>query len=248
MKKNKIFIFIIIFAISYSYIFSQEDLEIIKKIKENNKLVVSVISEDKYPFYFIKNNIIKGYDILLCENISKALNVDLEIDNSSKTLDELIQNLLTGKSHIAVSKIKRILDDSLYLSYSQPYLKIGYILLIDRIKLAKYKKHGDYKDILLDEKSLISTLNNNIYKDYLKNYFPDNPIRVFNDKNDLINELLNGESIALFLDEIEAKLIFRDNKELALKILSYKFKDLFDDLHIITSWKNKFLIDYLNIF
>lgn len=246
MKRNKIIILIIFFTANF--IFTQEDYKIIKKIKENKKLIVSVLNEDDYPFYSTKNNLKNGYDLLLCRNISRALNVDLEIDNSSRTFNDLIQNLLTGKSHIAVSKIKRALDDSLCLSYSDSYLKVGYVLLINRIKIAKYKKYGDYKDILLYEKSVISTLDNNIYKDYLKKYFPENPARFFNDKNDLINELVNGESIAVFLDEIEAKLIFRNNKELAIKILSYKYKDLYDDLHIITSWKNKFLIDYLNIF
>ncbi len=246
--KNKLILLLIFFAINFNFIFSQDDLGIIKKIKDNKKLIVSILNKDKYPFYFTENNKIKGYDILLCEKISNALNVGLEIDNSSNTFNKLTQKIIFGQSHIAVSKIKRNLKDSLLLSYSKPYLKIGYVFLINRVKLADYKTIGDYLDVLAYHKSKISTLDNNLYKDYIKKYYPDNPVKLFNNEKELINDLLNGDSVAVFLDEIEAKLVFKNNKELAIKILYYKFEEIYDDLHIVTSWKNKFLIDYLNIF
>lgn len=226
---------ILILALSLTFnSYSQNALE---RIKEKRVLNIGILETGIEP--------LNSYEEIRGRDLALLLEVDYKF-TTYKSINSLKRALSSNDIDIALFNRYKTLSDSLNTSISHPIAEVKMVLLTNRLNYSGKRLDPGVLEQLEGNKLEINTLNQESF------------INTFNRENsgiDLINsypheilieKLIKGEILSVYIDEFRAKEIFKDNPELGIDLI---YTPLLESQEIVAllSWKESFFLDWINI-
>ncbi|WP_143438476.1 peptidoglycan-binding protein, partial [Hydrocoleum sp. CS-953] len=145
----------------------------IQKIIDRGKLIVAMTEYDNSPF-FVKNERgeLEGLDMKIAQGLAEGLGVELQLNRSAKTFNEVVKIVSQGQADLAISKLSQTLNRATKISFSHPYVTMRQGLLLNRVQLTKAAKNKEAVEFLRDFEGRIGVINGSSYEGFAKQKFP----------------------------------------------------------------------------
>lgn len=204
---------------------------------------------DMPPFFVVcKDGNLAGFDVDLAKDIAKELGIAVEFNRKAKTFDGVIDLIIRGEADIGISKLSRTLSREKKVSFTNPYIVLRQGLQINRLRLAQAKKGRQTEEFIRNFEGELGVLAASSYVEYAKRKFPKATLKEYDNLDNFIKAVTQGDVIAIFRDELEIKKVINCKPKLALKLQSVVFKDTKDQIAIAVSPECPHLLYWLNVY
>ncbi len=251
IRRHIVFLMVAFMSIlCYGYVHSIESGRYIEKIKNRGTLVVGMVAKDQFPFFFVNDvNELVGLDVDIAMTIANLLDVNLEIDRSAKSFNDLIPLVDSGVIDLAISKLSRTLGRSQTVLYSSPYLVFRQALLLNRVQIAKVSSNdGELVSVLRNFSGKLGVIKNSSYERYARANFPLAEIVSFDTWGDALDALSRSELIGVYRDEMEIEVYTRTHPEQNLYLRPIIIKDQQDPIAVAMHSSAVHFMRFINLF
>ena len=206
----------------------------LSEILDQGTLKIGMIAEKDYPFVFKdKRGKIAGFDVQLSRNIARELGVEPIIRQTAGTYDQLTRMLREGEVDLVISDYTITLNRARYILYSEPYVRIPFVVLINTVWYAGKKQTGVEPLKRLDQADVImGTVGSTAVEKYLKLAFPHVQTKTFVNTGQLGTAILNGEINAAFCTLLTAHFIAEQHKDRRLMLRKEPVPGVIDNVGI----------------
>ena len=219
-----------------------------ERIISRGKIIVAMHSEDTPPFFMHdKRGDFNGFDVEMARDIAGKLEVELEFNRDANSFDEVVELVNSKKADVAISMLSNTLRRARSVKFTESYITLKRMLLINRLMLAgRGKDDSDPLEAFNNPETGIGVITGTSYVAFVSEDFPKARIIQYNDWDSLINSVLNGKIMALFYDDLEIKNWIRSNPENALYLQTSVMENKKDHLSLAVHWKDTHLLSWLN--
>ncbi len=204
---------------------TQEDTSL-KDVQEKGKLIVALNPEFP-PFEFRTlvdgKDTIVGADIELAKVIGQELGVEVEF--SAMSFDNVLNNVQSGQSDIAISGISATEERAKVYDFSIPYYTSTNKVIINKEDLAQYKSLDSLAE------ANIGAQKGSIQEQIIKEQLPFSTVIALASNGELINQLKSQKVEAVIFEEPIAKAYVAKNDDLV--ILDTEIKSSYSDAYAI---------------
>ena len=221
----------------------------IQRIIQRGHLIVAMYHQDTPPFYYRDSDgKMNGIDVRLVEGFARQLGVGIHFERSAKTFKEVVDQVSVHQADLAISKLGMTFARAMRIRYSQPYIQLRQALLVNRLLLAKRSVGGDRTEIIKNLDGKLGVIALSSYVDNAKERFKKATIVEFDNWKQVVKAAERGDVIAAYRDEVEVKMIMRDQPHTALRLLTVVLADTKDPKAIITAWNSPNLLALVNFY
>jgi len=221
----------------------------IQKIIDRGKLIVAMTEYDNSPF-FVKNKRgeLEGLDMKIAQGLAQSLGVEVQLNRSARTFNEVVKIVAQGEADLAISKLSQTLNRAKKISFSHPYVTLRHGFLLNRLQLTKAAKNQDTAEFLRHFEGKIGVINGSSYEVFAKQKFPNATIVTYSSWEDVIRGAIKGDILAAYRDELEVKKIVINQPNVALKFQTVALKDTQDPIAIALPWSSNHLLEFVNLY
>ncbi|MFZ6773571.1 substrate-binding periplasmic protein [Undibacterium sp. SXout7W] len=223
-----------------------------QRIKDRGTLLVAMYAKDVIPYLMADSmGNLAGNDVDLAKNIAKALQVNISIDRSAKTFNELVDLVASGKADMGISLISRTLARAEKVRFSNPYVIVRPVLVLNRLTASRA---GLDLSNPLEEMShfngKIAEPKGNSYIDFAKAAFPKASLIELPTWDDVLNAVFEGKVLATLRDEIGVKnyLMKYPERSVQLKTIPIMDPARADALGIAVNSTSTHLLEWINLY
>jgi polar amino acid transport system substrate-binding protein len=222
----------------------------IQRIMNRGKIIVAMHREDLPPFFMHdKSGRFYGLDVSLAQDVGRRLGVGVKFIRTAKTFDEVIDIVARREADVAVSNLSRTLERSKRVLFTESYISLNLVLLVNRLKAAQEKKGEDIMKILKDKAQKIGVLIGSSHIGYVKEAFPKAVMKQFKILDpDIIEAVLKGDLFAGFFDEFDVKKVIRERPEVTLHLQMVALEGKKDPIAMAVPWNSVHLLSWLNLY
>ena len=216
-------------------------------LANKGELVVGFVSEDDVPFFYEKGSETVGLEIELVKRFARSINLQLRVDRSAKTYQEIVDLVADKKIHIgfhSTPTFKRVQK----VSFSNAYSKLPHSLILNRVELAKLSNGSTIDKVLRQFTGTLGILANSAWDEFAMENFPKAKVVGFPSWEGVVNAVLSGRVVCGYRNEFYTRRILKSNPNRALTLKIVSFNDLSHDLSFAVSHDNKILKELLNEF
>lgn len=216
----------------------------LQRVIDRGKLVVAVLGKDNPPFFVEHKGELVGLDIDLARAIANQLGVDLEINRSAQTFDEVVDTVYQLKADLALSKISRTLKRARRVRFSTPYLKMRQGLLVNRLQLAEQTQGRTPTETIRGLNGKVGVIKGSSYVGFIKQKFPKATIVEYPNWPEIVDAVSQGKILAAYRDELEIKKVVFSKPDAALKLQTIALTDTQDSLAFVLPWDSGHLLAF----
>ncbi|HFU4432454.1 TPA: transporter substrate-binding domain-containing protein [Streptococcus suis] len=198
---------------------TQEDTSL-KDIQEKGKLIVALNPEFP-PFEF--RTLVDGKDTIVGADIELAKAVEVEF--SAMSFDNVLNNVQSGQSDIAISGISATEERAKVYDFSIPYYTSTNKVIINKEDLAQYTSLDSLAE------ANIGAQKGSIQEQIVKEQLPSSTVIALASNGELINQLKSQKVEAVIFEEPIAKAYVAKNDDLV--ILDTEIKSSYSDAYAI---------------
>lgn len=222
----------------------------IERILNKGTLTIAMYHEDSPPFFMHDaTGNFHGFDVELARDAAKRLGVGVEFNRSAKSFDEVVALVNLRQADVAISMLSSTLNRARLVRFTDSYITLNRMLLINRLMLARVKKGGSGQIERFNDPGIkIGVIKGTSYVDFAMEDFPEAQLLYYGDWGTLIKDILDGKITALFYDDLEIKNWIRSNPESALYLQTATVKNKKDHLSFAVHWGNTHLLSWLNMY
>ena len=210
-------------------------------------LRVGVVQDDLFPFIYVDSQgFYRGFEFDIVRDLGSVLGLEQIDVKPFKNKKALLKGLLNNQVDCAASKITKNLSDGEFIAYSNSYMELKSVFLINRKLQAQLHLQTETPQNFSESVS-IGTLDGDNFYERLQKAYPKNQIVKVADFAQLIDQVIRGQLVACIIDEARAKLYFSKHSDNALLLAYISWVEWSDDVSLAFSWKNKRLRDLSNI-
>lgn len=246
-KRIHITLLFSLFLTCFQFVFAQEHLQTIQEIRERGQLKVAALNTPVYPFTISRSGEWTGFDIQLASKIAKAIGVKLIWDASYHNESELVDALKAGKADIAMSRIKRDLENARQVAYTKPYVTVKHVLMTNRMKVISFHPKDETIKSLEQLPLNVGTIDHVGYTLMATRRFPNATMTSYPNIASLTKALREGKIDAAFCDEVEARFVFIEHPELGITLGYFLLPELKSGIVAMVDWPKKHWISWLNL-
>ena len=222
----------------------------VEDILSRGELVVCSIKNEVSEIFRNKdkNGNFFGKDIYFAKKMAECLGVKLKIKMFYNTYDDVVDAIQKGEGDVGISHLSYTAKRSLKVLFSEPYVLLNSLMLINQRIVSKATKSSLYA-ILNNKNSIIACPAGTSFKEFAKKLFPEAQIQGF-----YVNNLPYERAIrelkfdAFTFDELETKCTLRDNRDLSLLVLPVILKGYTDNISAIVNFKSAEFLLWINEF
>jgi ABC-type amino acid transport substrate-binding protein len=216
-----------------------------------------IIARDNFPFiYEGKHGQWQGFEIELLKKLQHDLGIDQLQLWTYPDHQALVTALLENKVDCGVSKFIINLKDAEKLLFSQPYMRLDTVFLVNRklraelgmqdkpLTISPLPKENPWQQ----DGIVFGTTENQDYAALLECNFPGNTIVRIQDPVELISRVAAGTLFACYVDEAQAKTYFQCHPEQGLAVAYLPALPDSASIALAFSWQNESLREWSNIF
>lgn len=224
----------------------------IQKIKDRGSLQVAMYSKDVIPYLMADSmGQLSGNDVDLARNLASALQVDISIDRSAKTFNELVDLVASGKADIGLSLISRTLGRAEKVRFSRPYVIVRPVLVLNRLTASRagFDGNNPLKEMALFRGQLAEPKGNS-YIDFAKAAFPKAKVLELATWDEVFNAVVEGKAMATLRDEIGVKNYLMKYPERSVQLKTIPIIELAhaDGLGIAVNSNSTHLLSWINLY
>ncbi len=211
------------------------------------ELIVGFVSEDDAPFFYEKGGETMGLELELAKRFAQSLNLQLKVDRSAKTYQEIVDWVADKKIHIgfhSTPTFKRVQK----VSFSNAYCKLPHSLILNRVEMAKLSNGSGIEKVLRQFSGTLGILANSAWDEFAAENFPKAKVVGFPSWEGVANAVLSGRIVCGYRNEFYTRKILKSNPSRALSLKIVSFNDLSHELSFAVSHDNKILKELLNEF
>jgi len=235
---------------------SEQDLSLlppdIRRIKEKGRVVVAMYWQDRPPFFYNdQQGQLTGIDVGLARDIARWLGVEVVFDRQSRSFDEVVDRVASGRADLGISKLSVTLSRAQRVRYTQPYVVFHQALLVNRLDLAAMEARQPGSDplgLIINSAPRIGVRRNTSYVEYAGIMFPNAQIVEFPELEELIGAVQEGKVPAAFYDEFELKTQIHKNPKLSIYAKLFIIKDSVDPIAMAVAPADGQLLAWLNTY
>lgn len=226
----------------------------IQKILDNGKLRIAMYFEDVPPFFMTtQSGEFIGIDVVLSKNIAELLGVEVEFLREAKTYDQIVDLVDQRNADIAISVLSNTLERAMRVNFSKSYVKLYHVLLINRLKFAKWqKKYRKYdrqpRKILNHTDINIAVIAGSAYVNFAKRDYPQAHVVPFTSLNEAVDNVIQGHVIAMLYDQVEINNWHLAHPEGGLNLQTTILKDRKDTIAFAVHRDDTHLLTWLNLY
>jgi polar amino acid transport system substrate-binding protein len=219
----------------------------IQQILDRGRLTVAVLGRDNSPFFMkFEDSQLGGLDIQIAQDLAEQLGVELEINRSAQTFDDVVDTVYRHEADLAISKISRTLKRARRVRFSDPYLKMRQGLLVNRLQLAQQPQGSSMVETIRNLSGKVGVIKESSYVGFLKQKFPQADIVEFPTWKDTVDAVVQGEILAAYRDELEVKKVVRTKPDAALQLQTIALTDTQDSLAAVLPWDSTHLLAFVD--
>jgi polar amino acid transport system substrate-binding protein len=221
--------------------------EDVNSIIKEKVLKVAMFTEDFPPFFFTdKSGAVKGIDAKIAESIANLLGVRVEYIRTKKRFDEVVEQVVTGEAHIAISSLSFTNQRVKKAIYVPPYINLHTSLLVNRSQLENMPNMS-LSSIFNKYHLKIATLEGSSSVNVAKKIFPDAEIVQVNSLDNAYNMVAKGECFAYLTDDSSLRLLLLIQPKYNATCFMVVLEEVEDNIHIVVSPKLPNLANMINI-
>lgn len=220
----------------------------IRRIIERGELIVAMPNTDTPPFFFFKDGEMQGVDAELARGLAQALKVKIRFNRSAKSFNEVINVVARGEADVAICKLSRTLTRARTTLFSDPYLVLRHVLLLNRMRFAELSKGQEPASVIRQFRGSIGIIANSSYADFARQDFPLAKIVEFPGWQEVVSALKRGELDAAYRDEFEIKYLLKKDPRSSLLLRTVTLTDTEDSLGIAVAAGNYQLLGLTNLY
>ena len=258
---NRVILFPVLLALSLLFCQSPArgaaDADHLNLVQKVPVFRAGIIAQDNFPFvYEGKHGQWQGLEVELLKKLQHSLEIDQLQLWTYPDHQALVTALLANEVDCGVSKFIVNLKDAEKLLFSQPYLKLDTVFLVNRKLRAGLGAQNRPLRINLNPKGnpwqqeeiIFGTIDAPLYYTPLERSFPGSTITRLADPAELISMVAAGKLFACYVDEAQAKTYFQRYPEQALAVAYLPALADSASIALAFSWKNESLREWSNIF
>ena len=221
----------------------------IQRIRDRGKLIVAMYSVDTPPLFMVdKKGELTGYDVEMATAIAKRLGVELEFNRTPDTFDEVVNTVARHDADLAVSMISRTLKRSEIVRFSDPYLILKPVLLVNRLDMPEGGSNNEIIRILRGRKVIVGEQEATSYMGMARDFFPKGIIKGYPLWADVVNALLKREVNTYLRDEVGVWNLSLKSPEVFLHLKLIELDSPRDSISIVLPYDSTHLLEWINIF
>lgn len=230
----------------------------IARIIDRGELIVATTISDQPPMYWQSHDgTLCGPEMKLAQGLADALGVKLTILRWSDDYSELQNAVIGGSADIIIGCYSNTLSRIMSLSFSDPYLSVGYGVMVNSSELVKHGIEDDPVGYMLENPVKIGVLGGSSHADAARTLFPNCEIvEVFLEEGDDYENaydkaafmVADNELFCYFCVELEFVLQYMTYKELSIFTTSFTFTDVSDTYAIGLSKQDGGLLEFINLY
>ncbi|MGB1110780.1 MAG: transporter substrate-binding domain-containing protein, partial [Gammaproteobacteria bacterium] len=235
----------------------------IRRIKDRGKLIVAqfhgerpgffMIDKDarpkfrNYPDYMDGDERIVGYDIEIARKIAHRLGVDLEIQRTQKSFNDITRAVARGDADVGISKITVTMARGQYVRFTDPYVTLRIGLLINRLKELDLGREGDLMTLMNHPDTRIAVQRGTSWVSIGRDLFPRAQLVQYPNMKAAMDAALSGETVAFLNDEWNISAALQKSPEITLRVRLAFVPDQLSGLAIAVSPETPNLLAFLNL-
>ncbi|HEY9888725.1 MAG TPA: transporter substrate-binding domain-containing protein [Candidatus Obscuribacterales bacterium] len=217
----------------------------LEQIVARGELVVAVLGNDNAPFFMeVAPGEIGGLDIQLAQAIADQLGVELVLNRTAETFDEVVDTVYAGEADLAISKISRTMKRAVRVRFSRPYLQMRQGLLINRLQFAQQGKSNNPTETIRGLSGQVGVIKGSSYVGFLKQKFPQATIVELESWADIVAAVSSGDLLAGYRDELEIKKVVLTKPDAALQLQTAVLTDTRDAIAMVLPWDSPHLLAF----
>lgn len=221
----------------------------LERIRDRGKLVVAVLGVDNPPFFMtLADGSLGGLDIELAKSLAQQLEVDLEINRSAETFDQVVDQVYHQETDLAISKISRTLHRGQRVRFSRPYLSMRQGLLVNRLQLAQQSQNRRTTEAIRALAGPVGVIQNSSYVGFLRQKFPQATVVEMPTWEDVVQAVSQGDILAAYRDELEVKKVMRVKPDASLNLQTVALTDAQDHLAMVLPWDSTHLLSWVDLY
>ncbi|MDP2193381.1 MAG: transporter substrate-binding domain-containing protein, partial [Alphaproteobacteria bacterium] len=175
-------------------------------------------------------------------------NLEVEVLNTAKTFNEVIEQVQSGKAHIGISKLSYTQSRAKRVLYiTPPYVDLKVSFLIDRLQLAKLPSNISVGEIFSKEHDqTLCVLKASSQVDSAQFLLPHARLVYADSADDSYEKLFSGQCTAVFYDDNEFRLKLMQNPSLNLRYKAVSLSDKGDPISIVVNSKLELLARFIS--
>lgn len=221
----------------------------IQRILDRNKLIVAVLNSDNEPFFMAddadKDNLV-GLDAKIARGLADALGVQVEFNREADTFNGVVDQVYQLKADIAISKLSQTLSRAQRVKFSRPYVNMRQGLLVNRVQLAQQANGKGTVQTIRDFTGDVGVIEGSSYVGFLQQKFPQATVREYENWNDIVTAVNEGEIAAAYRDELEVKKEIIKNPDASLLLQTIALTDTKDQIAMALPWDSLHLQAFVN--
>ncbi len=234
----------------------------IRHIVERGTLVVAILGNDAFPFFYEKFDEepdsdearvgnLEGIDIQIGRSLATYLGVDVVFDRSSRTFDAIVNQVFEGKADLAIAKISLTLDRARKVRYSQPYASLRPGLLFNRLALSNminFDLHQNPLDVVRQRGSEahLGVIRASAYANFARSAFPEATITEYSNWDSLVDAIIHGRVLAGCRDELAIKYEILGRSNANMQMQSLVIDEWIDEIAVALPWESAILSEFVN--
>lgn len=221
----------------------------LQRIRNRGKLVVAVLGVDNPPFFMtLADGRLDGLDIELAKALAQQLDVDLEINRSAETFDQVVDQVYHQEVDLAISKISRTLTRGQRVRFSRPYLSMRQGLLVNRLKLAQQSQNRRTTEAIRALAGPVGVIQDSSYVGFLRQKFPQATVVEMPTWEDVVKAVSQGDILAGYRDELEVKKVMLVQPDASLNLQTVALTDAQDYLAMVLPWDSAHLLSWVDLY
>lgn len=221
----------------------------VQRIRDRGKLVVAVLGVDNPPFFMtLADGSLGGLDIGLAKALAQQLEVDLELNRSAQTFDQVVDQVYRLEADLAISKISRTLNRGQRVRFSRPYLSMRQGLLVNRLQLAQQSQNRRTTEAIRALAGPVGVIQNSSYVGFLRQKFPQATVVEMPTWEEAVQAVNRGDLLAAYRDELEVKKVMRVQPDASLNLQTVALTDAQDHLAMVLPWDSTHLLSWVDLY
>ncbi len=236
-----------------------EDLPVmadLAAIMERGTLAVAQIDGSLPPVFQVgENGELSGFEIALAEAMAKDLGVTLDIRRTAESYDAVVAQVAAGEADLGISFISYTARRAKHVLFSRPYATQNETVLINRVRGLKFREQcpgeGELARAGLGA-DMLGVQANSTFAAELRNRLPDLKVRAFDESEQLLRAVRDGEIALSLQGELSARWFLSTNPAARIRLRYCTLEGLRDRIAIavppgrfeLLAWVNAFLDEH----
>lgn len=216
-------LFVTLFSNRYAHT-AESSFADIERIIEAGHLVVALPVLARPPYVVdVEGQQFQGFDLWLARKLAAALGVELQLDRTAKSPDELVNLVAVGKADLALGGIFMTARQALKVRFSRPYVREAPSLLLHRRETMPF--HGTCPTLeeitdLLVKPNQVAVQKGSKVEAIARQLAPDAAPRLFDDPVKQFAAVVAGDVLVSIHNEAQSRYLLHQHPSARIRIRS----------------------------